>query len=237
MSTRSCIENSGDFSAFTRIATMMRSNSRAPRRMMSTWPLVSGSNDPGYTARVGITKPGARRQRSDGSFVEGERAVAGSHIARSHQPSGALGGRLPPRVLDHGDPAGREQVGHGRELRIGRVIVWWIEQRDVECQPRSAQLIRRAGHLCADDSIAVLDAAEREVLGDERLRAAIAFDERNERRAATQRFDSRRARAGVTVEHARARDARRENIEQRFTKLVGCRAQALPRRRLESMAL
>ena len=47
ISTRSSMENSGAFSAFTRIATMMRSKSRAPREMMSTCPLVSGSNVPG----------------------------------------------------------------------------------------------------------------------------------------------------------------------------------------------
>ena len=47
ISTRSSIENIGAFSAFFRIATAMRSNRRAPRVMMSTWPFVSGSNDPG----------------------------------------------------------------------------------------------------------------------------------------------------------------------------------------------
>jgi hypothetical protein len=29
------------------MATMIESKIRAPRSMMSTWPLVSGSNDPG----------------------------------------------------------------------------------------------------------------------------------------------------------------------------------------------
>jgi hypothetical protein len=43
-----------DFPAFTRIAMMMRSNTRTPREMMSTWPLVRGSKDPGYTASVDI---------------------------------------------------------------------------------------------------------------------------------------------------------------------------------------
>ena len=47
IATRSSVVNIGVFCSFTRIATTMRSKSRAPRRMMSTWPLVSGSNEPG----------------------------------------------------------------------------------------------------------------------------------------------------------------------------------------------
>src|SRR5262245_25658972 len=51
---RSSTENSGVFSLFPRTATMIESKMREPRSMMSTWPLVSGSNDPGYTARLAV---------------------------------------------------------------------------------------------------------------------------------------------------------------------------------------
>ena len=41
---------------------------------------------------------------------------------------------------------------------------------------------------------------------------------------------------GVAVEHARAGDARREDVEQRLAQLVGRRPQPVPRRRLETPA-
>ena len=47
IATRSLSLNSGVFSTLPRIATMIESKIREPRSMMSTWPLVSGSNDPG----------------------------------------------------------------------------------------------------------------------------------------------------------------------------------------------
>jgi hypothetical protein len=44
---RSSTVNSGLFSTFLRTATMMESKSALPRWMMSTWPRVRGSKDPG----------------------------------------------------------------------------------------------------------------------------------------------------------------------------------------------
>jgi hypothetical protein len=58
ISTRSSAEKSGCFSAFTSTATMIRSNKCALRRMMSTWPFVSGSNDPGKIASRPCGGPG-----------------------------------------------------------------------------------------------------------------------------------------------------------------------------------
>jgi hypothetical protein len=45
--TRSAALNSGVFASLASTATTMRSNRRDPRSMMSTWPLVMGSNEPG----------------------------------------------------------------------------------------------------------------------------------------------------------------------------------------------
>ena len=79
MSTRSAIVKSGDFSTLTATATMMRSNSRAPRRMMSTWPLVNGSNEPGYTASVDMLN---RQMLDDGprrevmNLIERQRRIS-----------------------------------------------------------------------------------------------------------------------------------------------------------------
>ena len=58
-SLRSATVKSGDFPSFSSTATRNRSKSREPRRMMSRWPCVSGSNEPGYTAPR-IAKMGAR---------------------------------------------------------------------------------------------------------------------------------------------------------------------------------
>ena len=63
----------------------------------------------------------------------------------------------------------------------------------------------RAAKRRADDSIAVVDAAAREVGGDERAGARRSLlDERHVRRAAAERLDPDRAGPGVAVEHARA---------------------------------
>src|SRR6185503_10516205 len=77
----------------------------------------------------------------------------------------------------------------------------------------------------------------RKVVGDERLRAAILFDERYMRRAATERLDPDRAGAREAVEDARALDPRREDVEQRLAQLVGRRPQPIPCRGLEATAL
>ena len=55
--------------------------------------------------------------------------------------------------------------------------------------------------------------------------------------AAAHGFDSHRAGSRVAVEHARAFDARGEDVEEGFTQLVGRRSQAVPRRRLEAASL
>jgi hypothetical protein len=45
--TRSSTVNSGCFSGFTRMAIVTSSNTLRPRAMMSRWPFVIGSNEPG----------------------------------------------------------------------------------------------------------------------------------------------------------------------------------------------
>src|SRR5437870_5593458 len=111
-------------------------------------------------------------------------------------------------MFEHEEALAREQLADACKVRID--VVRRIEQRDVEQRTARAKIGERTRHTRADDSIAVLDAAEREVLGDQRLRTAIAFDEDDRRSAAADRFDAERARAGVPIEHPRALDPRRE---------------------------
>ena len=188
----------------------MRSNSRAPREMMSTCPLVRGSNVPGSYQPPGRPACVIRRGRS-------------------------------PRVLEHRDAAGNQHVGHSREIRLRSAFVRRIEQHyieywRVERRRGRARIRERASHICADDSIAVRDAAVREVFRDQRTRAPIAFDERHVRRASAERLDSAGTRPRIAVEHARPSHARRENVEQRLAQLVGGRPQSLPRGRFQPAA-
>ena len=126
-----------------------------------------------------------------------------------------------------------ETIGGGPEdAGVGVLGVRRIKHHDVEGGAR--EIGERARDARANNSIALSDAAVREVVRDELLRAAIAVDERDVRRAAAQRFDADRARAGVAVEDARALDARREDVEQRLAQLVGRGPQAFPRRRFET---
>src|SRR5215467_6022731 len=51
-STRSSAENSADFAGLRSTATISSSYMLAARLMMSRWPLVTESNDPGHTTRI-----------------------------------------------------------------------------------------------------------------------------------------------------------------------------------------
>src|SRR5262245_24042945 len=123
ISTRSRSVKSGCFSRFTRIATMMRSKMLAPRVMMSMWPFVNGSNDPGYTAR---------RNLAD-ELIERQRAVTRTHRPRSGQSSGRRRRRAPARMLENQEAFGLEKASEGfdRGLEI-RLVIRGIGQNQVE---------------------------------------------------------------------------------------------------------
>src|SRR3954469_935206 len=107
MSTRSAIEKSGDFSAFTRIATMIFSKRCVPRSMISTWPLVNGSNDPGKTASLDfMVSPVTRVAPIHRRFrIEREGAVPRVQRAHARERSGELGRGAAPGVFQHGQAA------------------------------------------------------------------------------------------------------------------------------------
>ena len=238
IATRSSGVNSGFFSALTSTATRMRSNRCALRRMMSTWPFVSGSNDPGNIARRPLGGP-AWRHRSLRVRVrqERQRAVAGLHVAHARQRRRHV--RLAPRgALEHEQPAGAPAVRPPRRARRATLgsVVRRIQQDQVERACRG-QAPQHGDDVAALDSIALLHAAGREVRRDQRGRAAILLDERDVRGAAAQRLDADRAGPGKAVEHARALDPRRQDVEQRLAQLVGGRPQPVPGRRLQPAPL
>jgi hypothetical protein len=70
------------------------------------------------------------------------------------------------------------------------------------------------------NSIASLDDALFQVGGDERRGATVLFDEGDVRSAATDGFNADGAGSGITVKHARAFNARRQDVEQRFAEFV-----------------
>ena len=111
---------------------------------------------------------------------------------------------------------------------------------EVERRRPGDRRARRAprGTSCADDSIAVRD--RRSARGSRAMSAGARRSRSTNvtaRRAAAERLDAERAGARVAVEHARAGDARREDVEQRLAQLVRGRPQPRPRRRLQPAAL
>src|SRR5207237_1776342 len=77
------------------------------------------------------------------------------------------------------------------------------------------------GGVALDDLGQLLgDAEQVQVRLDERAHLVHALDEGDERRAARQRLDADGARPGAEVQEARARDARREHVEERLAQAV-----------------
>src|SRR5690606_18056778 len=157
---RSSTENTGCLRGFTAIATITLSNSASDRSRMSTWPLVIGSNVPGYTAilraSAGIISP-----------VEGELGVAVAATVRFSATPLPLSGRAAPAVLDHQRPAGRQHRGAAqrRERAVGQAGgVRRIEEDPVKRRARGSG--RLAGqplgeaHRVAEVYLAHLDQAE-----------------------------------------------------------------------------
>src|SRR5438034_2225618 len=123
----------------------------------------------------------------------------------------------------------------GRNRLVGWLVVRRIEQYEIK--PHAVEIGERPDKAAADDNIAAGDAAVREVGRDQVLSAAITLDERHLGGAPADGFDAQRPGPRVAVEHARTADARRDDVEQRFSQFVGGRPQLLPGWRLQSTAL
>src|SRR5206468_12282873 len=137
------MENRGCFSAFTRIATVMRSNSRAPREMMSTCTLVGGSNDPGYTAKVDIVvsspteADGVRRSTMQNRL----RSVVGYGPAYRPKPERRPAWHAPA-------PAGRPEQDTCRRPQSARRLVGRTADRAVRDQTTRRRDRRAPGQSC-----------------------------------------------------------------------------------------
>ena len=125
--------SSGVFCSFTRIATTTRSKIRAAREIRSTWPLVSGSNDPGHTA---IRCDSLVHAHADSAVV----GRAGRTTTRCRRPS-VCASAASPAIDAAGTlrracsitnrPPGATSAGH----RVDR-LVWRHRVRRVEQRPR-----------------------------------------------------------------------------------------------------
>src|SRR5215213_1697503 len=128
MSTRSSVVNIGLLSMFRRTATITSSKRWADRSMMSRWPLVRGSNVPGYIARrvtcyllvlaekmpvkssdTSMKKPRVTSYRQGALLfpsqrVEGQGGLALPHLPINAQSPVRLPGRRLAPVLDDDDP-------------------------------------------------------------------------------------------------------------------------------------
>src|SRR5687768_8700576 len=158
MSTRSPGVNSGFLSGLTSTAMSTRSNRWALRSTISTWPFVSGSNDPGNSA----SRPAGGSLRSSGTsrlvmvvtaFVvmaakERQRAVAGFHITNPGQRVRTI--RLTAcGALEHDEATGCERPGCRRE-QLGAVAgVRRIEPGNVE---RSRKCVQQQSYYHGLDS-------------------------------------------------------------------------------------
>jgi hypothetical protein len=182
-------------------------------------------------SRFGIHIPGADSRIP--ARVKRQRAVTGFHVADAAQRTGFR--RLPPGGAFQHDQTVAGQTTCGRIQRQPDVfdVVRRIQQNQIEGIGGRMRVESR-NNVRALNSIASLDAASFQVGGDERRRATVLLDEGDVRSAATERFNADRTGPGIAVEHARALDARRQDIEKGFAQFVGRRAKPLPRRRLQT---
>jgi hypothetical protein len=118
-------------------------------------------------------------------------------------------------VLQHHQTAsGQHSCRCVEHRRHGHDVVRWIQQDQIE--RARAQTRHDGGGVAPVDSIALLHAAGREVLFDQRDRAAVLLNEGHVRGAAADRLDAHRARAGEAVQHARPVDSWCQDVEEGF---------------------
>jgi hypothetical protein len=112
-------------------------------------------------------------------------------------------------VLENNHPTRGQQVANRGQDVAGRLIVRRIQKNDIERhKPRSSpQGVGAPGNSRADNSIATLHAAPRQVLLDQGVRAPILFDEHDVGGATADRLDADRPGTGIPVQHPRAVDA------------------------------
>src|SRR5262245_12636059 len=241
--SRSSTVNNGSLAGLATTATISSSKIRRLRWMTSTWPLCTGSNIPGYTARLATLDPLTRigsgprivvraPKKSQGCLPESARAERRER-ARDH------GRALGEMLGDHHAVRRRETAG--ADVVEGRVteaaLVRWVEEHDVEAGALAHQTIERARDVFGEDSSALLQAERRDVVAERGDGAAVALDERRVDGAPRQRCQPDTAGPGRAVEDARPRQPRHQRVHQGDPHLIRRRPRGRPAGRGESPPL
>src|SRR3954451_15622342 len=182
-------------------ATMTLSNTSATRRMMSRWPSVTGSYDPGQTATPPLRSA---------ATVDGDPGVAVDALVHERQC------QLERRALvrfGHGEGGlvenGGEQLG---ELfpQTGGGTIRRVGEHEVVRAHVAGEVGQRV--LGADRCRWVADRAQ--VRADDLGGAPAGFDEHRLGRPARERLDPERPGAGVEVEHLQPADVAEDGEER-----------------------
>src|SRR3954451_21769170 len=201
--------------------TITLSNTLAARPMISRCPIVTGSYDPGQTAVPQLRS--ALMDRDAGI------AVAALHDQRERQLERVALVRFGHDACvfcgEPGQPLGE------RSGQTGRNIIWRVAEHEVEAALRAPQPAHRVGALHAR-----LDLQRLQVALDRGDRLRVALHEHRARRAARQRLDPARARAGVQVEHPGAGHVA-QHREERLAHAVRRRSRARAARRGQAAPL
>src|SRR5262245_30831312 len=177
------------------MATITRSKRAAARRTRSTWPTVSGSNDPGHTATRRSDGRISAMSLLPGPAIEAERAAARCHLARACQAAHLRGSPAASRVLEH-----QHAIRRHKGRQFGQCAEWihlvrGIQKDEIE---EHVELPRNpAVQIQTDDSIATGNPTVREVSANQLDRARIAIGKRHMGRAAADGFDTYGAGSGA----------------------------------------
>src|SRR5205823_9872190 len=183
MAMRSSSEKNGRFALLSAIARMTPAKSVLALRTRSSWPRVSGSNVPGYTALI-IASPL-------------EELVAHLPGAGALELAPARTRRAGARRLDVHARASRKARLEPLERRRQRILPErGIEENHAEALLRAREVRERI----AEDELDVRRADQRARRFERVESGAIGFDHDDARRAARGGLEAERARAGEKVE-------------------------------------
>ena len=229
IATRSSTVNSGVLSALTSTATMTRSKMAQPRSMMSTWPLVSGSNDPGRRRRAaGAWSSGSAHSGASNITVQGAVVRTRTVLSPAWRPcraSPAASGRggvfersagRPARQMRPPPPAhrrSRQRLALVRRIEHDQVEWIAVEWLAAARGPAASRMITQRSRTPQRATFSAISATARRSCSTNTTRAAPRLRLSRPTRAG----------AGEHVEHARAgtRRARMLNSVSRSLSEVG----------------
>src|SRR6202171_1795530 len=245
-STRCLTLKTASLAGFFSTATMSPSNIFRPRWMMLRWPLVGGSNEPGYRAMraIGGAHPAvaraggqrrrrvrrARRARSGAPPDEEDPRVGVGPRGELRQSRGKLRRSVAPRRLEDGarllleEMVGAQSIDHrlGSLQRVGRV-------GEDQVEALAAQSRQRAGHIVAQQAALARVFESVDVRLDDRAGARVLLDQDGGGRPPRDRLEGHRPRAGKEVEHAQPLHPLPEQVEDALPHAVRRGSRRAPR--------